>query len=64
MVDQPVYEKLEEERINPQYYALRWLMLLMCQDFNMANVVRLWDTLFSETVRFDYLNYVCVAVIQ
>lgn len=39
-------------------------MLIMCQDFDMANCVRLWDTLFSDTVRFDYLNYVSVAVVQ
>ena len=36
----------------------------MSQDFDMANCVRLWDTLFSDTIRFDYLNYVSVAIIQ
>ena len=29
-VDEPVFLKLEIERINPQFYALRWLMLNMC----------------------------------
>jgi len=30
VVDLEVWEKLEEEKVNPQFYALRWLMLLMC----------------------------------
>lgn len=30
----------------------------------MCNVIRLWDTLFSDPDRFDFLNYVCVAVVE
>mmetsp|Transcript_2347 Transcript_2347/g.2291 ORF Transcript_2347/g.2291 Transcript_2347/m.2291 type:complete len:94 (+) Transcript_2347:91-372(+) len=30
----------------------------------MASVIRLWDTLFSDPDRFDYMNYVCVALVQ
>ena len=30
VVDEPVFRKLERDRVNPQFYALRWLMLLMC----------------------------------
>lgn len=38
-------------------------MLLMCQDFDMANCIRLWDTLFADSQRFEFLNFVCVAVV-
>ena len=62
-VDLALWEKLEDERVNPQFYALRWLMLLMCQEFDMANCVRLWDSLFSDKKRYEFLNYVCVAII-
>lgn len=30
----------------------------------MCNVIRLWDTLFSDPQRFEFLNYVCVAVVE
>ena len=50
--------------MSPQFYALRWLMLLLCQEFDMANCVRLWDSLFAESGRFEFLNYVCVAIIR
>ena len=39
-------------------------MLLMCQEFDMANCVRMWDTLFADRARYEFLNYVCVAVVQ
>ena len=39
-------------------------MLLMCQEFDMANCVRLWDTLFADVNRFDFLNYICAAIVM
>lgn len=39
-------------------------MLLMCQEFDMTNVIRLWDTLLADQERFDFLNYVCVATVK
>lgn len=63
VVDPQVHRKLEDENVNPQFYALRWFMLLMCQDFEMPNCIRLWDTLFADPLRFDFLNYVGVAIV-
>lgn len=63
-IDPHVYNNLEEQQVNHQFYSLRWLMLLMCQEFNMPNVIILWDTLFSDPERFNFLNYVCVALVQ
>lgn len=39
-------------------------MLLLCQEFDMANCVRLWDTLFADANRFEFLNFICVAIVQ
>lgn len=30
----------------------------------MSNVIRLWDTLFSDPDRFEFLNFVCVAIVE
>ena len=38
-------------------------MLLMCQDFDMPNCVRLWDTLLADPDRFEFLNFVAASVI-
>jgi hypothetical protein len=39
-------------------------MLLMCQEFDMSNVITLWDTLISDPDRFHFLNFVCVAAVS
>ena len=38
-------------------------MLLLSQEFSIPDVIRLWDSLFADPDRFNYLNYVCVTVI-
>lgn len=52
---------------------MRWFMLLMCQDFGMAETLRLWDTLLaavgpnnaeSGVPRFDFIDFVAVALVQ
>ncbi len=63
VIDPKVYANLELQQVNHQFYSLRWLMLLMCQEFDMSNVIRLWDTLFSDPERFNFLNFVCVAAV-
>ena len=35
----------------------------MCQEFDMSNVIRLWDTLFSDPNRFEFMNFICVAAV-
>lgn len=62
-LDPQVDNRLAQEKVNPQFYSLRWFMLLMCQDFEMPNCIRLWDTLFADHLRFDFLNYVCCAIV-
>ena len=63
-LDPKVYKNLEEEGVNHQFYSLRWFMLLMCQEFDMSNVITLWDTLISDPDRFHFLNFVCVAAVS
>ncbi|CDW78172.1 tbc1 domain family member 13 [Stylonychia lemnae] len=63
-VDPLVYRNLQEQNVNHQFYALRWQMLLMCQEFDMSNVLVLWDALFSDSERFSFLNYVCCATVN
>eukprot|EP00002_Diphylleia_rotans_P031281 TRINITY_DN6496_c0_g1_i1.p1 TRINITY_DN6496_c0_g1~~TRINITY_DN6496_c0_g1_i1.p1 ORF type:complete len:498 (+),score=73.92 TRINITY_DN6496_c0_g1_i1:76-1569(+) len=60
--DQEVSAHLEEIGMIPQYYSLRWLTLLLCQDFHLPEIIRLWDTLLADERRFDLLVYVCCAM--
>ena len=46
-------------------------MLLMCQEFNMLDTMRIWDTVFCAeplendkgVKRFSFINYIAVALV-
>lgn len=63
-IDPDIYYHLQEQTVNPQFFSLRWLMLLLSQEFELDSVIRLWDTLLADSERFVFLNYVCVAMVQ
>lgn len=43
-------------QVDPQYYAFRWITLLLTQEFNFPDVLRLWDTIIAApTSRLDFL---------
>lgn len=46
--DEKVWETLVlEAQVTHQFYSLRWFMLLMCQEFDLACTIRLWDGLLA-----------------
>ena len=58
-----VYRKLEELKILPHFYAMKWVMLLFTQNFELPEVLRLWDSLLADENRFTFFYYICIAVI-
>ncbi|XP_055036923.1 TBC1 domain family member 13 isoform X1 [Misgurnus anguillicaudatus] len=61
--DTELYMKLQEQNIKPQYFTFRWLTLLLSQEFLLPDVIRIWDSLFSDQDRFEFLIPVCCAML-
>lgn len=61
--DPEVYERLEQQNLYPQYYSFRWLTLILSQEFPLPDVVRIWDSVFADENRFDFLVRICCAMI-
>jgi len=61
--DFELWEDLENKQLSPEFYSFRWLTLLLSQEFELPDVLRLWDSLLSDQFRFEYLLYVCVALL-
>ena len=50
--------------MNPQFYAFRWITLLLTQEFCFPDVTRLWDTMLSDPAgRTDCLLRLCAAML-
>lgn len=64
-LDAELWAHLEQKnKVNPQFYAFRWITLLLTQEFPFPDVVRLWDSLFSDPGgHMDCLLRFCIAML-
>ncbi|XP_077211116.1 uncharacterized protein LOC143846542 isoform X4 [Tasmannia lanceolata] len=54
----------EENAVKPQFYAFRWITLLLTQEFNLYAIMRIWDSLLSNPFGLqDMLLRVCCAML-
>ncbi|XP_014669865.1 PREDICTED: TBC1 domain family member 13-like isoform X2 [Priapulus caudatus] len=61
--DPDVGSLMVTQDLKPQYFSFRWLTLLLSQEFPMPDVIRVWDSLFADSKRFDFLIDVCLAML-
>ncbi|KAK7487268.1 hypothetical protein BaRGS_00021496 [Batillaria attramentaria] len=61
--DVSLWHRLQELELKPQFYAFRWITLMLSQEFPLPDVLRIWDSLFADTKRFDFLIYTCLAML-
>jgi len=61
--DPLVWKQLTSLQINPHFFALRWVTTLLSRELMLPDTVRLWDSVFSDPTRFDFLLSACVAMI-
>ncbi|KAE8703013.1 DUF246 domain-containing protein [Hibiscus syriacus] len=63
--DEELWRHLEvTTKVNPQFYAFRWITLLLTQEFNFADSLHIWDTLLSDPEGpLETLLLVCCAML-
>ena len=54
-VDAELVASLEEKQLKPEFFAFRWITVLLSQEFALPDVIRLWDSLFAARDRQEYL---------
>ncbi|KAI3794946.1 hypothetical protein L1987_37587 [Smallanthus sonchifolius] len=63
--DEELWRHLEvTTKVNPQFYAFRWITLLLTQEFNFTDILHIWDMLLSNPVGpRETLLQVCCAML-
>ncbi|CAM6044365.1 unnamed protein product [Sphagnum compactum] len=63
--DEELWRHLEyTSKVNPQFYAFRWITLLLTQEFSFFDSLRLWDSLLSNPDGpLEILLRVCCAML-
>lgn len=63
VLDNALWHHLNTLDLRPEYYSFRWLTLLLSQEFPLPDVIRIWDSLFADANRFDFLFDICCAML-
>ena len=64
VLEPEIREKLQSLQLYPQYFSFRWITLLLSQEFDLPDVIRLWDSMLSDHNRFDFLIHICCAMLR
>ena len=51
-IDPSVAAQLDQQGIKMQYFAFRWLSLMLSQEFSLPDVLTLWDALLTDDSRY------------
>uniref|UniRef100_A0A061RHF4 Tbc1 domain family member 13-like n=1 Tax=Tetraselmis sp. GSL018 TaxID=582737 RepID=A0A061RHF4_9CHLO len=55
---------MHKTKVDMQFYAFRWITLLLTQEHTFPDTIRLWDTILSvSTGRAQFLLRVCTAML-
>ncbi|PIA42456.1 hypothetical protein AQUCO_02000121v1 [Aquilegia coerulea] len=59
-----ITDPLEKDAVDPQYYAFRWITLLLTQEFSFSSILRIWDSLLSNPLGVqEMLLRICCAML-
>lgn len=59
--DEQLYKHLKELKIAPQIYGIRWMRLLFIREFQMQDLLALWDAIFANG--FGLCDYIFTAML-
>lgn len=70
-VDRDIYNHFQNLGIEIQFFMFRWYALLFTQEYELPDVLRLWDSILSfnnktsnqKEEKFSFLNFLCIAII-
>ncbi len=62
-VDDEIYKNLQRLNIRSEYYCYKWFILLFSQEFEINDLLKLWDLIFSHEDKYYYVVYIGIAIL-
>lgn len=62
-LDPELFVHFKQVGLDPRFYSLRWLSLLFSQELQLPDTLRLWDSLFADERRFEFLLFFACAMV-
>ena len=63
IVDNNIFLNLKNKHIKNEFFCFRWFILLFAQDFEIDEVLRLWDLIFSHDNKNYFVFFICFGII-
>lgn len=64
IVEKEIFSHFEKIKLDLKLFAFRWIVLLFTQDFELIEVLRLWDAILCEENRFYIVNLICISILR
>jgi hypothetical protein len=61
-VDKSIFDHLKNLNIRSEYFCYRWFILLFSQEFEINDVIKLWDIIFSNDDIYYFATYFSIGV--
>ena len=62
-VDLEIYNQLQKLYIRNEYYCYKWFILLFTQEFEINDILKIWDLIFSHEDKYYYVVYIGLAIL-
>lgn len=63
-LDPALHGALAVNGVDVQFFAFRWMTLLLSQEFELPDVIRIWDPFFADPRRWEFMFYFCCAMMM
>ena len=63
-LEHDIYYSFKELKIDIYLFVFRWYSLLFSQEFNLNCVMKLWDNIFSQNNKYEYLNILVLCALK
>ena len=64
IVDNKIFMELKNKKVNNEYFCFRWFIMLFSQEYEIGDVLRLWDLIFSNKNKNYFVFYISLAIIK
>jgi hypothetical protein len=62
-IDKELSDHFKIQHCEIEYFAFRWYTLLFTQEFNMPDILRIWDSIIIYDNKFQFLAFLCLSII-
>ena len=63
-IDDEIFKSLQRVNIRNEYYCYKWFILLFSQEFEINDLLKIWDLVFSHEDKYYYVVYIGLAILM